>query len=125
MGDKHDGMQSALIAMMNGGLSGFTKCHADIGGFTTFDIPGLRRTSDLLKKWIEQSAFADTIMRTHPSINPGSSAQVYDSKEMADFFGRFATIHKVLADYKYQLSEEATNLGTPMQRPLFLHFPHD
>lgn len=32
--DKHDGMHSALIGQLNGGLSGFTHSHSDIGGYT-------------------------------------------------------------------------------------------
>jgi len=145
-GDRLDGMHSAFIAMMNGGLSGFTKCHSDIGGYNSAGIhhaeppvkyhPGDdpytgygmgmgQRTNTTLKKWIEQSTFADAMFRTHPGMQPETAAQVYQNAEMADFFGLFANIHKLLGDYKFQLSEEASNFGTPMQRPLFLHFPKD
>ena len=44
--DKYDGMQSALIGQLNGGLCGFTHSHSDIGGYTnTIDI---KRTDILL-----------------------------------------------------------------------------
>lgn len=33
--DKMDGLQSALIGLMNGGLSGMTIGHSDIGGYTS------------------------------------------------------------------------------------------
>ena len=34
-------------------------------------------------------------------------------------------IHVELADYKYMLMKEASELGTPIIRPLLLHFSHD
>ena len=34
--DKMDGLQSALIGQMNGGMSGATVGHSDIGGYTSF-----------------------------------------------------------------------------------------
>ena len=33
--DKLDGLQSALIGQMNGGVSGMTIGHSDIGGYTS------------------------------------------------------------------------------------------
>jgi alpha-glucosidase len=65
-----------MMGLLNGGLSGFSLGHSDIGGYTsmneTFD--GLNfaiyRTKDLLMRWIELSTFSDAIMRTHPSNKP-------------------------------------------------------
>ena len=33
--DRFDGLQSALIGLMNGGVSGATIGHSDIGGYTS------------------------------------------------------------------------------------------
>lgn len=33
--DKFDGMQSAMVGLMNGNISGFTMGHSDIGGYTS------------------------------------------------------------------------------------------
>jgi alpha-glucosidase (family GH31 glycosyl hydrolase) len=33
--DRYDGMHSALIGLLNGGYSGFSIGHSDIGGYTT------------------------------------------------------------------------------------------
>jgi len=33
--DQHDGLQSAMMGILNGGLSGLTLGHSDIGGYTT------------------------------------------------------------------------------------------
>ncbi len=39
--DRFDGLHSALIGQLNGGLSGFTLGHSDIGGYTNIrDIEG-------------------------------------------------------------------------------------
>merc|ERR1719401_2168637 len=65
--DQHDGMKSALIGMMNGGLSGLGISHSDIGGiFSNNATVFIWRTPHLLKRWAEMSAFADSIFRTHP-----------------------------------------------------------
>ena len=37
--DKFDGLQSALIGLLNSGLSGFSLGHSDIGGYTSVNEP--------------------------------------------------------------------------------------
>lgn len=72
--DRYDGMHSALIGQLNGGLTGFTHSHSDIGGYTNIREIGqghsFLRSNQLLQRWIEMSAFSDTIMRSHPSNMP-------------------------------------------------------
>ena len=74
--DKYDGLQSALIGLLNGGLSGFSLGHSDIGGYTSINETYLGanykvyRNKELLMRWIEMSAYSDIIMRTHPSNKP-------------------------------------------------------
>ena len=63
-------MQSAMIGQINGGLSGFSIGHSDIGGYTVVNEPVVEtfiRSKELLLRWIEMSAFSDPIMRSHPS----------------------------------------------------------
>jgi alpha-glucosidase len=36
--DKYDGLWSALIGLLNGGMSGYTIGHSDIGGYTTISV---------------------------------------------------------------------------------------
>ena len=72
--DGYDGMKSALVALLNGGMSGFTLGHSDIGGYTTIDILKpiyqITRSRELLHRWIEMSTFSDMIMRTHIGSHP-------------------------------------------------------
>ena len=75
--DKQDGLQSALIGQMNGGVSGLTIGHSDIGGYTSviekkFGVTFMEytRSKETLQRWIEMNTFSDPIMRTHPSNIP-------------------------------------------------------
>lgn len=72
--DQYDGLWSTVIGQLNGGLSGFTLGHSDIGGYTTiYYFNGLyqyTRSKELLKRWIEANTFSDMIMRTHIGIKP-------------------------------------------------------
>ena len=75
--DHYDGLQSALIGLMNGGVSGATIGHSDIGGYTStiekkFGITLIEYTRDqeTLYRWIEMNTFSDPIQRSHPSNIP-------------------------------------------------------
>jgi alpha-glucosidase len=72
--DQHDGLWSAMIGLLNGGMSGYTLGHSDIGGYTTISVlNGLvqyKRSKELLFRWTEMSTFSDMIMRTHPGVIP-------------------------------------------------------
>jgi len=102
--DKYDGLHSALIGMLNGGMSGYTLGHSDIGGYTTVTLPGdlhiYKRDEETLKRWIEMNAFSDAIYRSHPSCNPAVNAQIWDNEEIAGFFAKFAKVFVDLGDYR-------------------------
>ena len=69
------------------------------------------------------NTFSDIVLRSHVSNMPTTAAQIYDSEENILFFKKFADIHVKLADYKISLMKEAQDYGTPVTRPLLLHFP--
>jgi len=88
--DAYDGLQSALIGLMNGGISGFSLGHSDIGGYTAVNYPKVpfdeghfQRDEELLKRWIEMNAFSDIVYRTHPSNLPDFNAQIWDNPQIA------------------------------------------
>ena len=113
---------------MNSGISGFSIGHSDIGGYTAVNDPSLPtflRDSQLLKRWIEMTAFSDPIMRSHPSNIPDSNFQIWDDIDAIQFLKKFTEIHISLADYKMSLMKEAYELGRPFTRPLMLHFESD
>jgi len=72
--DAHDGIKSALLGMLQAGVSGFSLSHSDVGGYTA--IPTLERSKQLLLRWMELSALADAVFRTHQGNKPFSNAQV-------------------------------------------------
>lgn len=72
--DRFDGLHSALIGLLNGGMVGFSIGHSDIGGYTTSNdtvhLNQFIRDDEILMRWCEMNAFSDAIFRTHPSNNP-------------------------------------------------------
>merc|ERR1712054_691438 len=120
-------MQSALVALLNAGISGQSLGHSDVGGYTTidYDVVQYTRDSKLLLRWAEMSAFSDALLRTHPGLKPEKMHQIYSDNQTLSRFARCANIHRVLGDYKQELMIEAQQHGWPMARALFLHYPED
>jgi alpha-glucosidase (family GH31 glycosyl hydrolase) len=81
-----------------------------------------QRDKEVLKRWIEMSAFSDAVFRTHPSNNPAFNAQIWDDQEIAEFFKTFAHIFIALGEYKMELMEEMEQTGLPITRSLMLEF---
>jgi len=71
------------------------------------------------------STFSDVIMRSHPSNLPDADYQIWDSEETVLFMKKFTEIHMGLKDYKMSLMQEANTQGTPVTRPLLLHWPEN
>lgn len=122
--DQYDGLHSALIGMMNGGISGFGISHSDIGGYTSINQPEtylvVKRDEEILLRWIEMSAFSDSLFRSHPSNLPEFNAQIWDNTKMMQFFGNFTKVFVKLGDYKMELMKETEATGVPMVRSLML-----
>lgn len=72
--DAHDGIKSAIVGMLQAGLSGFALSHSDIGGYTA--VPTRARSLPLLLRWIELCAFGDAVFRSHQGNKPFHNAQV-------------------------------------------------
>lgn len=124
--DKYDGLVSALRGLINGGLSGISLNHSDIGGYTSLSQWGLgySRESEQLKRWAEMSAFT-SVFRTHEGNQPGENAQVYSDQEAMQHFGRMSKVYKALGFYRKELFAEASAKGWPVVRHLMLHYPDD
>lgn len=124
--DKYDGLHSALIGLLNGGMSGFAIGHSDIGGYTslndTANLNFYQRDEQLLIRWMEMSAFSDAIFRTHPSNNPAFNAQIWDNEKIAQIFKNFTQVFIDLGDYKMTLMKEMEKTGLPIVRSLMLEF---
>lgn len=124
--DAHDGLHSALIGLLSGGLSGFSLNHSDTGGYTTISSPlkDYHRSEELLLRWMEFSAFT-SLLRSHEGNRPQDNQQVYNSPAALAQFARFAKVYAALAPYRATLMREASERGLPLVRPLWLHYPDD
>ena len=122
---KHDGMPSALTAILTGGLSGFSIHHTDIGGYTNVNFwftKKYNRTAKLFQKWTEMAAFFP-IFRTHEGLIPEKNYQFYSHDSAYVHFTFWAKIHYQLKFYFQKYVEEATQTGIPVIRHLLLQYP--
>ena len=79
--DEYDGIKTAVVGLLSGGVSGFSLVHSDTGGYVAVkvsvdgrQIPVIARTPELLMRWMELNAFT-AVFRTHEGLDPAISAQ--------------------------------------------------
>ena len=79
--DEYDGIKTALVGILSGGMSGYSMMHTDIGGYVALKveiggktIPVINRTPELFKRWAELNAFT-AVMRGNEGITPDLSLQ--------------------------------------------------
>ena len=125
--DEYDGIKTAVVGLLSGGMSGFSLLHSDTGGFIAakfVGIPVIARSKELLMRWMELNAFT-TMFRTHEGLVPSISAQVDTDPETLAHLARCGQVYRALAFYRKALVTEAASTGHPVVRHLFLHYPHD
>lgn len=129
--DEYDGIKTAVVGVLSGGVSGFSLVHSDTGGYVaaavTIDgrrIPIIARAPELLMRWMELNAFT-AVLRTHEGLDPAISAQIWTDAATLAHMQRFASVYKGLATYRKALVADAAALGHPVVRHLFLHYPAD
>ena len=120
---QRDGMRSALVGMLSGGMSGFALNHSDTGGYTTLVDPPVQRSAELLERWAEMNAFGGAMLRTHEGNRPQLNVQPYSTPEVARDFARWARVFRALAPYRQRVERQAARDGTPIVRPLWLSDP--
>lgn len=84
--DAHDGMASALLGILAGGVSGLAVNHTDVGGYTSLPqaVVRTRRDTELLLRWSEWSVWSP-VLRTHEGNRPEENSQVYDHDALPAF----------------------------------------
>jgi alpha-glucosidase len=127
--DPNDGLLSALTSYITGGLSGFTMIHSDIGGYTSLDIDFptepesthivVERTEELLLRWMEMSAVADCMFRSHEGNQADKQLQVWSNPTLVAAFAYWANFHAALAELRGKLFEEAKESGWPVVRGMW------
>lgn len=130
--DEYDGIKTAVVGMLSGGISGFSLVHSDVGGYVSLKIPVTKecefpiiyRTNELLQRWMELAAFT-CVFRTHEGFDPKVAAQFDSTPENTAHLTRFGNVYKGLATYRKRVVAEAAQKGYPVARHLFLHYPDD
>jgi len=129
--DGYDGIKTAVVGMLSGGISGFSLLHSDTGGYNAFSVkllgrtvPIMARSRELLMRWVELSAVT-SVLRTHEGLDPSISAQIDSTPDVLAHFARLTRIYRALAFYRKVLVDEAARTGHPVVRALFLHYPND
>ena len=119
-----DGLASAVLGMVSGGVSGGTAWHSDIGGYTSINavVKNYVRPPDLNARWAEMQAFG-SMMRTHEGNRPQVNQQVYDTPETRSQFARSTQIFAALHDYRADVLAEAQSDGLPVMRHGWLVYP--
>ncbi len=121
--DEYDGIKTAVVGLLSGGMSGFSLLHSDTGGFVAArfkHLPIIARSPELLMRWMELNAFT-AIFRTHEGLIPSISAQVTDPGPLTHL-ARFGQIYQLLSAYRKDLVKQASQSGYPVVRHLFLHY---
>ena len=124
--DVHDGLKSAIVGLLSGGISGFSLNHSDAGGYTTIANSFLRvtRNRELLWRWLELAALSP-VMRTHEGNRPDDNFQIDGDEETLQHFSRCARLYKAWGEYRKRLVKEAATTGMPVARHLALRYPQD
>jgi len=110
-------LRMTVPQIVNLGLSGFSLTGADVGGFAGSPPAGL------LTKWIELSAF-QPIDRDHSAKGTRMHEVWVDGPEQEAIRRRYIEERYRLMPYLYTVAEETSHDGLPINRPLFLEFPH-
>ena len=104
--DEYDGIKTALVGILSGGISGFSIMHSDIGGYVALkldfagkEIPVINRTPELMMRWMELNAFT-AVMRTQEGITPNLSIEADSTPEMLEHLRFCGSIYRALAPYQ-------------------------
>lgn len=119
---RHDGLVTVISAALSSGLMGNAYHHSDIGGYTS--LFGNNRSDELLKRWTEMAAFTP-MMRSHETNRPSENIQWFDNPSQVKHLAAMSQVYRHLTPYLRTLVDDAETNGTPVQRPLFLHFEED
>jgi alpha-glucosidase len=110
-------LRMTVPQLVNLGLSGFSLAGADVGGFAGSPPP------DLLTRWIELSAF-QPIDRDHSDKGTRMHEVWVDGPGQEAIRRRYIEERYRLMPYLYTVAEETSRDGLPIDRPIFLEFPH-
>ena len=116
---RHDGLCTVICAALSSGMMGCGINHSDIGGYTS--LYNNLRTKEVFLRWAEMAAFTP-VMRTHEGNRPDTNFQYYEDEDCMKQLARLTDIYVAISPLLKELVDENAACGTPVQRPLFMHY---
>jgi alpha-glucosidase len=110
----HLKMSTPMLLSM--GISGFPLIGDDIGGFAGSP------TADLLTRWFEVGAL-NPIFRDHTGKGTADQEPWVHGPEQEAIRRKYVELRYRLMPYIYTITEESTQAGIPLMRPIFLEYP--
>ncbi len=111
-------LQMMIPQLCNLGLSGFSLCGTDIGGF------GGDTTPELLTRWIEAAVFSP-LFRNHSCSGTNRQEPWLYGEETLAIYRKYVRLRYELLPYIYDLCRVCEETGLPVMRPLVLHYEDD
>ncbi|KAL7506815.1 hypothetical protein ACHAXN_004035, partial [Cyclotella atomus] len=119
------GLQAVLNGLLNGGFSGFAFGHCAVSFAVPRSVNSLDdRAREMIARWMEMNAFT-CLFRTHDSDDGVSTVSAYNDAFLLRELSKWSTVYSLLADYRMNVSTEASYRGYPIVRHPILHFPFD
>lgn len=111
-------LRMSLPMLMNLGISGFSFCGTDVGGF------GFDCTGELLSRWVQVGCFTP-LFRNHSAMHTRDQEPWAFDKQTEDINRKYIKLRYKLLPYLYDLMYNGEETGLPVMRPLVLHYQDD
>lgn len=111
-------LQMVIPQLCNLGLSGFSFCGTDVGGF------GADCTPELLSRWVEAACFSP-LFRNHSAKGTKFQEPWRFGKEVMDINRKYIELRYRFLPYMYDLFYQGETTGLPIMRPMVLAYPFD
>lgn len=111
-------LQMVIPQLCNLGMSGFSFCGTDVGGF------GADCTPELLCRWIQAACFSP-LFRNHAAKGTKDQEPWRFDKNVVDINRKYIELRYKFLPYIYDLFYQGETTGLPVMRPLVLHYPYD
>ena len=111
-------IQMVIPQLCNLGMSGFTFCGTDVGGF------GADCTPELLCRWVQAACFSP-LFRNHAAKGTKNQEPWRFDQQVIDINRKYIELRYKFLPYIYDLFYQGEKTGLPVMRPLVLEFPYD
>ncbi|WP_158246226.1 TIM-barrel domain-containing protein [Sulfobacillus sp. hq2] len=121
--EEADGLPTVIPQVLSAQVAGFFYWATDIAGYMTF---GLTKPSGRLLywRWLQLAALLP-VMRTHHGTARPRNWHFTKDEETLEVYTRYTRLHTALYPYFHHLAVQATQVGLPLVRPMYMVFPTD